>query len=105
MYKTQQQGSASIMVWAAFGINGKSKLSFTDVNMNSLIYLQILEAHLLSFISEAFQGQAAFQQDNAPIHALKVTKAWLKEHNVKVLQWPPKSPDLNHYCLEDKRII
>jgi len=34
-------------------------------------------------------------QDNAPCHASKATRAWLEGQNLKILNWPAQSPDLN----------
>uniref|UniRef100_A0A803K587 Tc1-like transposase DDE domain-containing protein n=1 Tax=Xenopus tropicalis TaxID=8364 RepID=A0A803K587_XENTR len=34
-----------------------------------------------------------FQNDNDPKHTSKSTKEWL--HQIKVLEWPNQSPDLN----------
>lgn len=36
-----------------------------------------------------------FQQDNAPIHTSKDTKAWFNQYAIELLDWPPNSPDLN----------
>jgi transposase len=36
-----------------------------------------------------------FQQDNARIHTSQITKDFLCEQNVRVMEWPPLSPDLN----------
>lgn len=36
-----------------------------------------------------------FQHDNAPIHTAGVVKSWIRSQNVKLLNWPPYSPDLN----------
>lgn len=33
--------------------------------------------------------------DNDPIHTASIIKAWLEEHLVTVMNWPPYSPDLN----------
>ena len=39
------------------------------------------------------------QQDNAPQHTARLTKAWLAEHHEKmmILDWPERSPDLNTF--------
>lgn len=34
-------------------------------------------------------------QDNAPIHTSNESKAWFADNGVKLLDWPPYSPDLN----------
>ena len=36
-----------------------------------------------------------FQQDNVPIHTSRSTRQWLRQHDVTLLDWPPKSPDAN----------
>ena len=33
--------------------------------------------------------------DNDPKHTSKVVAKWLKDNQVKVLEWPSQSPDLN----------
>ena len=34
-------------------------------------------------------------QDNAPTHRANVTKTWLHNHGISLLDFPPYSPDLN----------
>ncbi len=34
-----------------------------------------------------------FQQDLAPAHTAKITKSWLNDHGVGVLDWPAKNAD------------
>ena len=36
-----------------------------------------------------------FQQDSAPCHKAKTVTKWLQAKNLKVLQWPGNSPNLN----------
>jgi hypothetical protein len=36
-----------------------------------------------------------FQHDNDPKHTSKMTKMWLKDREINVLDWPAQSPDLN----------
>jgi transposase len=40
-------------------------------------------------------GGKIFQQDNAPCHQSHSTIAYLEEHNINTMPWPPYSPDLN----------
>jgi hypothetical protein len=39
-------------------------------------------------------GEWRFQQDNTPIHTAGTTE-WFRQHGVRVLDWPARSPDLN----------
>jgi len=36
-----------------------------------------------------------FHQDNDPKQTSKSKKKWVTEHKMKLLPWPPQSPDLN----------
>ena len=36
-----------------------------------------------------------FQHDNATPHSARITKQFLQQHNINVLDWPSKSPDLS----------
>jgi transposase len=86
----------SVMAWAAISPSGKSPLIFLskgpkDRGYKAPSYTRVLEEGLLPF----FQDGQIFQQDNAPIHAARITKSWLQEHNIEPIEWPPNSPDLN----------
>ena len=34
-------------------------------------------------------------QDNAPAHKSKYAMKWFKDNNIRLLNWPPSSPELN----------
>ena len=58
-------------------------------------YFRILETKALPIIKLNYKDQFTFQQDNCPIHVSKMCKDFFKKSNVKVLDWPAYSPDLN----------
>lgn len=94
-HSKRRAGGGSVMIWACFGWNFKSKISFIDGRMNSQDYCEMLSKHL-GDISNSFKGDKwTFQQDNAPCHASAYTKKWFQEHNLDVINWPAVSPDLN----------
>ncbi|KHJ77785.1 hypothetical protein OESDEN_22595, partial [Oesophagostomum dentatum] len=52
-------------------------------------------SHLVPFLEKQGEQEYRFQQDNARIHVNRSTAAFLNEHSIPVLDWPPYSPDLN----------
>uniref|UniRef100_A0AAZ3P2E4 Tc1-like transposase DDE domain-containing protein n=1 Tax=Oncorhynchus tshawytscha TaxID=74940 RepID=A0AAZ3P2E4_ONCTS len=59
-------------------------------------YVDILKQHLKTSVRKLKLGcKWVFQMDNDPKHTSKVVAKWLKDNNVKVLEWPSQSPDLN----------
>jgi len=62
--------------------------------MNAAMY--ILDDNLLqSALDLGLKRRFIFQQDNDPKHTAKITKEWLRDNSVNVLEWPSQSPDLN----------
>lgn len=91
----RHSGGGGLMVWVAIGWYGKSDIIFIEGNMKSEDYQQVLELGLLPYGGRIGGHNWIFQQDNAPIHTARATKAWLEDHGIRLLPWPPKSPDLN----------
>lgn len=88
----------TIMVWAAIWKGGRSPLVIMtrDVNarkrgFTSQSYIQALQEGLIPFYDETCH----FMQDNAPIHGSAAVEAFLLNHKISILEWPPYSPDLN----------
>jgi len=64
--------------------------------MNAAKYRDILDENLLHSAQDLRLGRRfTFQQDNDPKHTAKITKEWLHNNSVTVLEWPSQSPDLN----------
>ena len=99
----RQQGGGGVMIWA--GIIGSEIVGpflVPDcVKMNSVNYCKFLEANLLPWLNsqnDALNQNLIIQQDNAPSHASRFTKAWLSDKGIsgeRLMDWPPQSPDLN----------
>ena len=88
-----QGGGISIMVWGMFSFDGVGPLEFVEGSMDSRQYIGVLDTHVLGYL--AYNPTYTFQQDNASCHKSKMTKSWMQENNMPVLEWPARSPDLS----------
>jgi transposase len=89
------QGGGSVMVWAEFGWHGFTGIVFIDQRLNSSGYQTLLENHLLPVARRLGGENWVFQQDNASIHNSGSTRKWFREKNMRVIDWPSRSPDMN----------
>lgn len=69
-------GGGTVMIWAAFGSRGKSKIAWISTKMKANDYVEVLECELIRLYEEIDDENLIFQQDNASIHSAKVTKKW-----------------------------
>lgn len=96
---TVKHGGGSVMVWGCFSSSGVGDLTRVIGRMNKEAYHTILEENVLPsgrrLIGEGF----VFQQDNDPKHTSNLCKEYLKQKEeekvLKIMTWPPQSPDLN----------
>ncbi|KAK6187514.1 hypothetical protein SNE40_005520 [Patella caerulea] len=88
-----------IMVWGAISVKGPSRLYIVEGTMDSIKYVDMLEHRLVPQIKdwygEDIAQQCIFQQDSAPCHVAKRSKAWFQKNKIKVLDWPGNSPDMS----------
>ena len=93
---TVKHGGGSIMLWGCFSAAGTGRLVAIEGKMNAAKYRDILEENLLQSAQDLRLGRRfTFQQDNDPKHTAKITKEWLRNKSVTILDWPSQSPDLN----------
>ena len=87
---------ASVMVWNAFSGNmGRAGLYFLpkNVTIKGSNYIHVLKDHMLVFWG--IHQCDHFMHDRAPAHRSKSVSKFLTKHDIKVLEWPGNSPDLN----------
>ena len=83
------------MIWAAFYQHGKTNVIVIEGRQSSEKYIETLQANLLGLMSRFPRDALLFQHDNCSIHASKATRKWLNDQNIKCMDWPSRSPDLN----------
>ena len=79
------------MIWGCLKSNNIGPLVFIDGNVNASKYKEILSNNLLRFYEE----NNILRDDSASSHRAKVFKDFLSQNNVKTLDWPSNSPDLD----------
>lgn len=93
---TVKYGGGNIMLWGCFSAKGTGRLYCIKQRMDGAMYRQILSNNLLPSVRALKMSRGwIFQHDNDPKHTAKMTKEWLCKKNIKVLEWPSQSPDLN----------
>jgi transposase len=94
---TVKHGGGGVSVWGMITPQGVGRLHCIKGNLDAKQFCSILEESLLGTLQDAGISLRSiiFQQDNDPKHTSKLATAWLKNHNFRVLTWPPSSPDMN----------
>ena len=83
------------MVWGTISANGMLKLICVEENITAQVYADMLEHDFFAKWEDDLPEGYIWMQDNASPHAAAFMKAYLENKEIRVLNWPPHSPDLN----------
>ena len=83
-----------INCWGVFSAKGKVDLYFFNKNLDTNLYIEILEFSLPE-MNKIMKNSIILQFDNYPKHRSLKALEFYKENNIKIIDWPSNSPDLN----------
>ena len=86
---------AKVNVFAAISWRGASDFVTYSNNLNSDGYCEIINNCMIPFISEKYDFNCVYHQDNAPCHKSRQSLNTLIENGVIFQPAPPHSPDFN----------
>ncbi|GFX72109.1 transposable element Tcb1 transposase [Trichonephila clavipes] len=83
-----------IRVWSGIGHHSRTPLVRIAGTLNSQRYIsEVLEPVVLPYLQAL--GTAIFQQDNARPHVARIVEKFFVNHQIELLPWPARSPDLS----------
>ncbi|GFU74986.1 transposable element Tcb1 transposase [Trichonephila clavipes] len=86
--------ASGIMVWGGIGYHSPTPLVRIAGTLNGHRYItDVLELIVLSYLQGL--ATAVFQQDNARPHVARIILRFFVNHQIELLPWPDRSPDLS----------
>ena len=71
------------MIWGCLSFNGIGTLTDVKGNINSQIYIDVLENNLWPVIARYIADSEYVFQDNAPVHRVRITENYKQENNIQ----------------------
>lgn len=96
---TVKHGGGSVMVWGCFAGDKVGDLVQIKGIFDKTRYHHILQRHAFPCGKKIVGRGFVFQQDNDPKHMTNLCKKYIankeRQNELKCMDWPPQSPDLN----------
>ena len=94
IYCKQKKFYQSFIIFGIIGIDYKSKLVISNINIDSEQYCyNLIQSGVLDYFNS--DEQLIFQQDGATSHTSEQTLAWVSKRINLLNHWPSNSPDLS----------
>lgn len=96
--ETTAFGGGSVLVWGAICCAGRSPLVVLRRTITGDGYREILSSHLLPWAEQLLGSSRTewfLQDDNATPHRCQAVQRFLETSNIRRIDWPARSPDLN----------
>lgn len=84
-----------VMIWACFSWYGTGRCHVVEGTMGGIVYADSIIDHRVVQQMHDWPHVIWFQQDNAPPHTSRVAKERFAQRHIRLLPWPPASPDAN----------
>ncbi|GFY00389.1 transposable element Tcb1 transposase [Trichonephila clavipes] len=86
--------ATGIIAWGGIGYHSLILLVRIVGTLNNHRYIsEVLESVVLPYLQGL--ATAIFQQDNARPHVARIIQRFFVNHQIKLLSWPARSPDLS----------
>ena len=95
LYFLRAKHPVKVRVWAGISVKGSTGICIFSGIMKALLYAQILEETLLSFLRNVFPNGHCFMQDNDPKHTSRLARQFMNDNGVYWWKTPPESPGAN----------
>ena len=94
-YPCRPKHPTKVHVWAGVSKRGRTGICIFEGIMKKELYVEILDATLLPFISTTYPDGHKLMQDNDPKHTSGYASEWMTDNGVNWWKTPAESPDLN----------
>lgn len=96
LQQTNTGDGGKVGVWGGISGFGVTDIKLYTENMNGNLYCDVLQHQLKSSMARIPKNtKVFFQHDLAPWHTSKIVQEKISKLKLNVLNWAPKSPDLN----------
>jgi hypothetical protein len=94
---TVKFGGGSLMIWGCFTTHGVGDMCQIEGGMDAKLYAEVFDDYVFPTIDHYGMDRERFmfQQDNDPKRTSRLAREWFNEHQVRLLDWPAQSPNLN----------